>query len=142
MNENSAKQEKDLATREAQRRVEKIRKFYKNISSWVSTGFILIAIDFFMNHSITWSKFPVFFFAIALVFQFIGIMRLQYFDKTWEEKMVNKHIERFNLPDPQKPTTEDYSEELLRGKDQPEMEKTDLSSFRKLKKPWKDDDLV
>lgn len=142
MNENSSIQEKDQATREAQKRVDKIKKFYKNLTSWAGTSFFLIAINLFMTHGITWSKFPVFFWGIAILMQFFEILRLQRMDKNWEDRMLKKQLDRQALPNSNKSETEDYSEELLRRGDQPEMEKADLSSFRKLKKPWKDEDLV
>lgn len=142
MNENSSIQEKDQATREAQKRVDKIKKFYKNLTSWAGTSFFLIAINLFMTHSITWSKFPVFFWGIAIAMQFFEILRLQRMDRSWEDRMLKKQLDRQALPNSNPSETEDYSEDLLRRRDQPEMEKADLSSFRKLKKPWKDEDLV
>ncbi len=142
MNENSTNQEKDLAAREAQKRVDKIKKFYKNLASWAGTSFFLIAINLFMTHGITWSRFPVFFWGIAIAMQFFEILRLQRMDKNWEDRMLKKHLDRKSLPNRSQSETEDYSEDLLRSGDQPEMEKADLSSFRKLKKPWKDEDLV
>ncbi|MBK9984391.1 MAG: 2TM domain-containing protein [Saprospiraceae bacterium] len=142
MNENSPIQEKDLATREAQKRVDKIKKFYKSLTSWAGTSFFLIALDLFMSHGITWSKFPVFFWGIAVAMQFFDILRLQRMDKNWEDRMLKKQLDRQALPNSNPSETEDYSDDLLRRGDQPEKEKADLSSFRKLKKPWKDEDLV
>jgi hypothetical protein len=63
-------------------------------------------------------------------------------DKNWEERMLQKQLNRQSPPNADQTVTEDYSEDLLRRGDQPEKEKADLSSFRKLKKPWKDEDLV
>lgn len=142
MNENSPIQEKDLATREAQKRVDKIKKFYKSLASWAGTSFFLIAMDLFMSHGITWSKFPVFFWGIAIAMQFFEILRLQRMDKNWEDRMVKKQLDKQAFPNPDQTETEDYSEELLRRTDQPEKEKADLSTYRKLKKPWRDEDLV
>ena len=142
MNENLPIRKNKTGETDAEKRVAKLRKFYKNLVSWASTSIFLLALDIFMNHGITWSKFPVFFFAVALFFQFMGLMRMKYFDKDWEDKMVRKHTERGSLPDADQPETEDYSEELLRGGEQREKEKADLSTFRKLKKPWRDEDLV
>ncbi len=95
-----------------------------------------------MNHGITWSKYPVFFWGIAITLQVFEIIHLQRMDKTWEERMMRKHSGRSVLPDPDHANGEDYSEELLRGPEDPMKEKADLSEFRKLKRPWRDEDLV
>jgi len=149
MNETIPTQETDVATLEAQKRVNKIKRFYKSLASWAGTSVFLIALDLFMNHGITWSKYPVFFWGIAIAFQVFEIIRLQRMDKTWEDRMMRKHSGRSTrvypegfLPDPNQANGEDYSEELLRRPQEPVKEKADLSEFRKLKKPWRDEDLV
>ena len=142
MNETPPYPDKDLAAREAQKRVDKIKKFYKNLASWAGTSVFLVAIDLFTSGGISWSKFPVFFWGIAIAMQFFQILRLQRMDKKWEEKMLRKHMGSQGLPDPDQNKEEDYSEELLNRPDQPEIEKADLSTYRKLKKPWRDEDLV
>ncbi|MEO6130317.1 MAG: 2TM domain-containing protein [Saprospiraceae bacterium] len=132
----------ELATLEAQKRVTKIKKFYKNLASWAGTSVFLIALDLFMSHGITWSKFPVFFWGIAIAMQLFEIIRLQYMDKNWEDKMIQKHIERRSLPGSDQTETPDYSKDLLHDPKQPEKEVADLTEYRKLKKPWRDEDLV
>jgi len=142
MSEKKRSKETDSPELQAQKRVNKIRKFYKDLANWAGTSVFLIALDLFLSHGITWSKFPVFFWGIFIAAEFFEILRLQYMDKNWEDKMVKKHMGSQALPDPDQTKGEDYSEELLRQPDQPEMEKADLSSVRKLKKPWRDEDLV
>lgn len=132
---------------EAQKRVKKIRNFYKNLASWAASSVFMVALDLFLSGGITWSKFPVFFWGISLVFDFFQVLRLQRLDKEWEKKQLKKLIGRDHpLPqqksEPDQPAQEpleDYSEELLNQQDR-EMEK--LSDYRKLQRPWKDEDLV
>ena len=142
MKDNLPPQETDAATLEAQKRVKKIKKFYKDLASWAGTSVFLIAIDLFISGGITWSKWPVFFWGIVLVMQVFEVIRLQRMDKNWEERMLKKHSRPSSLPDPESQKDEDYSDDLLRDPDEPEKEKADLSEFRKLKSPWKDEDLV
>ena len=142
MNETIPTRDADAETLEAQKRVNKIKKFYKNLASWAGTSVFLVAMDVFMNHGITWSKWPVFFWGIAIALQVFEIIRLQHMDKAWEDRMLKKQLGQSTLPDPNQEKSEDYSEELLRAPAQREKEKADLSEFRKLKKPWKDEDLV
>ena len=142
MNETIRTQETDAATLEAQKRVKKIKRFYKNLASWAGTSVFLIAINLFTSGGITWSKWPVFFWGIALVLEVFEVIRLQRMDKNWEARMLRKHSGQTALPDPESENGEDYSDELLRNPKEPEKEKADLSEFRKLKRPWKDEDLV
>ena len=141
MNETIPNPETDVLRLEAQKRAKKIRKFYRNLTSWASTSFILIAIDIFTSHGLTWSRYPVFFWGIAIAFEFFAIIKMQHMDGDWEEKILRKHS-RQTLPDPDKGKSEDYSEELLRQTEEPIKEKADLTEYRKLKRPWKDEDLV
>ena len=133
---------------EAQKRVRKIKRFYKGLAQWAGVSIFMIALDLFLSGGITWSKFPVFFWGFAIVIDFFEVMRLQKHDKDWERKQLEKQLGR-KLPGeyapltelPKEEKTQDYSEELL-NKEQREREAADLSEVRKLKRPWKDEDLV
>lgn len=131
----------DFEYKEAQKRVKKIKAFYKDLSSWAGVSVILIAMNFFMSGGIGWAKYPVFFWGIFIVSQAFNIIRLQRLDKAWEERQLRRFTGRPNrLPQTnQMSPQEDYSEELL---DQQEREMADLSEYRKVNKPWKDKDLV
>ncbi len=132
---------------EAQKRVRKIKRFYKGLVSWATTSIILLAINIFTTGGISWAKFPIFFWGISIVIQAIEVFRLQRHDKEWEKRQLEKQLGR-ELPSNYAPMTvmpedkqEDYSEELL-NKEKKERAPADLSEFRKLAKPWKEDDLV
>jgi len=131
---------------EAQKRVRKIKKFYKDLSGWAGTSVFLLALDFFLSGGITWSKYPVFFYGIFVVTQVFNIIRLQRLDKAWEERQMRRYTGRnysqnaqTTLPPSPHEQFEDLSEELLNKE---EREMADLTEYRKLNKPWKDDDLV
>ena len=126
---------------DAEARVQKIKKFYKNLASWIGTSIFLVALDFFISGGVSWSKYPVFFWGIALVMQFFKVLPLIKMDRAWEAKMKRKFEEthEYNLPAEEK--VPDYSDELL-NKKRDEVEMEDLKEYRKLSKPWKDEDLV
>ncbi len=131
---------------EAIKRVKKIKKFYKELYSWIGTSIFLLALDLFLSGGITWSKYPVFFWGISLVIQFFQVLHLQRMDKEWEENMIRKFTQKSSSPSvlPQN-TGEgqiDYSDELLNNEPLREQELADLSEYRKLKRPWKEEDLV
>lgn len=137
----------ELSYKEAEKRVRKIKKFYKDLAGFAGTSFFLLAFDFFLSGSITWSKYPVFFYGIFVLADVFNVIRLQRLDKTWEERQIRRFT---NAPKPQpipqqvlhenseRPIA-DYSDELLRREDQ---EFPDLKEFRKVNRPWKEEDLV
>jgi hypothetical protein len=135
----------DREYNEAQKRVEKIKKFYKNLASWAGTSIFMIALDFFLSGGITWSKYPVFFWGITILIDVFQIIRLQRMDKNWEERQIRRFTGRNYQPRNTSTTElpahqqEDYSDELL---NQQEREMADLKEYRQLKKPWEDKDLV
>lgn len=140
MNQDIPQAIEDQESIEIKRRVRKIRKFYRELFSWGATSIVLIAINLFLSGSVTWAKYPVFFWGIAILIQYISILRMRHFNRQWEDKMVRKlageNREPINLPEP------DYSEELLQNERLKEKEPAQLSDYRTLKKPWKDEDLV
>lgn len=142
MNEKIPFRDRNIIATEAQKRVTKIKKFYKNLASWAGTSVFLLAIDLFMNHGITWSKYPVFFWGIAIAMQLFEVIRLHYMDNDWEEKMVKKQIDRQSNSNVRQQETPDYSKDLLHDHSQAEKEVADLTEFRKVKKTWRDEDLV
>ena len=128
---------------DVEKRLRKIKKFYKDLASWAGLSVFMIALDLFLSGGISWSKYPVFFWGIALAMQYFNVLRLQKLDRAWEEKLRRKLSEDQSQPAlPQEPPAQDYSDELLRNEQVMEKEVADLSEYRKLKKPWKDEDLV
>jgi hypothetical protein len=135
--------EQDEMKLDAEKRVKKIKKFYKELASWAGASVFMIALDLFLSHGITWSKFPVFFWGITLAWQFFEVLRLQKLDKEWEDKMMRKFLDKKsgnNSVNTDKAV--DYSEELLHNQEVREKELANLAEYRKVQKPWKDEDLV
>lgn len=127
-------------------RLKTIRKFSKDFTSWASTSVILIAINIFISGGITWAKYPVFFWGIFVVAGVFNVWRLKREQKEFEAKQAQKSFRRTHLS----PTTTtapaeepivDYSDTLL-DHEARERELADLADVRKLKRPWKDEDLV
>lgn len=143
MTESYSEDPNDPTYLEAQKRVKKIKKFYKDLASWAGTSVFLIALNLFLNGDISWAKYPVFFWGIFIALQSFDIIRLQKMDKAWEERQLRKFTGRDMPPAPppsrQQEPLVDYTEELLHQK---EREMENLSEYRKLQKPWKDDELV
>ncbi|MBK9103184.1 MAG: 2TM domain-containing protein [Saprospiraceae bacterium] len=124
--------------REAEKRLKKIKSFYKNLANWAGVSLFMLALDYFLSGGISWSKYPVFFWGISLVIDVFQVIRLQRMDKSWEDRQMRRFtgrtISRSNSDNP-----EDYSEELLNKK---ERQMDDLKEYRTAGKPWNDKDLV
>jgi hypothetical protein len=131
-----------------QKRVRKIKKFYKELSSWAGTSVVIIAINLFLSGNISWAKYPVFFWGIFVLGSVFEVVRLQREQKAWEERQANAppttHLPKIETEKPilmPEEQVDDYSGELLNREEQ-ERVPADLSEVRKLKRPWKDEDLV
>lgn len=115
---------------------EKIRnKFFRDLTSWMGTSVVLLAIDFFLSGGITWSRYPVFFYGIYMVSHVFKYIRAIHFGGDYEDKPSRRKRRRNRDDQP----VEDYSDELLNQEDR---ELADLKEYRQPGKPWKDEDLV
>jgi hypothetical protein len=128
----------DAEYREAEKRLKKIKSFYKNLANWAGVSIFLLALDYFLSGGISWSKFPVFFWGISIVMQVFEVIRLQRMDKAWEQRQMSRLTGR-PVSSLNNDNQEDYSDELLNSK---EIEMEDLREYRKAGKPWNDKDLV
>lgn len=144
--ENEASDHSTYEYEEAQERIKKIRKFYQSLAKWAGVSVFLIVLNIILTGSITWAKFPVLFWGLALVIQVFEVIRLQRMDRAWEERQMRRFTGRglrnpqtTSLPNPENEGIEDYSGELLNKE---ERELADLAEYRKLNKPWNEEDLV
>ncbi len=128
----------DVEYREAEKRLKKIKSFYKNLANWAGVSLFMLALDYFLSGGISWSKFPVFFWGISLLMQVFQVIRLQRMDKSWEERQMRRFTGR-SISGSNSNNPEDYSDELLNRK---ERQMDDLKEYRTAGKPWNDKDLV
>lgn len=133
---------------EARKRVKKIKSFYSNFASWIifSVFFILLNVftsDFF------WSIFPILGWGIGVAFQAIEVFGLPGFGRNWEERLLQKEMERMRYKEDaekwyqhenQAKRIERPREEALDFEEyQDELE---LRDFRRIRKDWNDSDFV
>lgn len=128
----------DVEYREAEKRLKKIKSFYKNLANWAGVSLFMLALDYFLSGGISWSKYPVFFWGISLLMQVFQVIRLQRMDKSWEERQMRRFTGR-SISGSNSNNPEDYSDELLNRK---ERQMDDLKEYRTAGKPWNDKDLV
>jgi hypothetical protein len=127
-------------------RLRTIRKYGRDLTSWLSTSIVLIAINIFLSGNISWAKYPVFFWGIVVVAEYINIFRLKREQREYEARQVQQGLPRAQqdmMPPPpvHQESVPDYSDTLLEQEAR-EREHADLTEVRKLKRPWRDEDLV
>lgn len=121
-------------------RKEKIKKkFLRDLTSWAGTLIVIIAMDVFLSGGMTWSKFPVFFYSLFMVTRFFKYIRARNFGDEYPGRSRRRNRKRLANRHEEDQPIDDYSETLLR---QDEREMSDLKEYRKVGKPWKDEDLV
>lgn len=140
MTEQHDKHLQDKTYRDAQKKVRDLKKFYTELISWAGTSIFLIGLNIFLSGNISWAKYPVFFWGLALIFQVIRLIKNHSFDRHWEEKMIRKMTDSNGNQSHDDEMVKDYSDELLR--DHRERKKEPLSDYRTAGRPWKDEDLV
>jgi hypothetical protein len=126
-----------------ERRDKKLKKFYKELTQWLGVSVMLIGINVFLSGNISWAKYPVFFWGIVVVSQVFDVIRMQRLNREYQDKRWRGEIaepEMVPLPDVTSDEMEDHSPTLLRQPE--EREKVDLTEYRKVGRPWKDEDLV
>jgi len=84
----------DPETIAAEKRVRKIKSFYKNLASWAGTSVMLLGMNLFLSGDISWAKFPVFFWGIFLAADFFKILYLQRTQREWEERQARGYTRR------------------------------------------------
>ena len=139
----------DSQIQEARKRVKKLKSFYSNLVSWIVFSIFFIFLNLFTSRGYFWAIFPILGWGIGVAFQAFDVFGLPGFGKNWEEKALQKEIDRIkykndaekwnqyeqrqrSIPPPQESELdfEEYRDEL------------ELKDFRRMKKEWRDSDFV
>lgn len=140
----------DWQVKEARKRVKKLKSFYSNFGSWIVFSIFFTLLNLFTSPGYFWAIFPILGWGIGVAFQAFDVFGLPGFGKNWEEKALEREIERIRYKkDAEK--WHEYEERIRRLPldDQERLDLEDeyideleLREFRKLKKEWKDSDFV
>lgn len=79
----------------ARERVEELKKFYGNVTSYVLVCSFLAVINYWVNGwSYMWFLWVVFGWGIGIIFHAIGTFNLNpFFGKDWEERKIREFME-------------------------------------------------
>lgn len=85
--------EKDIYQK-AREKVKEKKKFNKDLSAFLIWGSALFLINIFIARGYMWSLWVIFFWGLAILKQAIDVYGFQFGEKDWEEKEIQKEIER------------------------------------------------
>ncbi len=116
--------------KKAKKRVKAKKGFYWHIASYLIVNTFLFSINLLTSPGDWWFIFPLLGWGVSIIFHFIGVFGipgLNFNDKAWEEKEINKELQKM-VPQKDSPILPD--------------EELELKEFKELRKDWKDSDFV
>ncbi|MFK8100892.1 MAG: 2TM domain-containing protein [Saprospiraceae bacterium] len=127
---------------QAKRQVRKKKGFYRHLTSYIIINAFILAINLITDPFDQWFVFPLLSWGVGLAFHYINVFGLpgnKALSKEWEEKEIEKEMQRLqrednlkhrykSLPEPDHITMPD--------------EELELNDFKKLRKEWDDSELV
>ncbi len=125
----------------AQKRVKKIKSFYKNLITWAVFSVFFIVLNIMGGSSFPWAIFPIGGWGIGVIIQALEVFGIPGYGKDWEKRILEDEMRKIELEDSLK---QRYIELSAREKTEqlPEEEQLDLDELRKIKKGWDDSELV
>lgn len=120
----------------AKRKVEKIKKFYKHLSTWLVTSVFLFVLFLFLRIPPMVTLIVIGGWGLAIIGEAIDVFGFPGMDKDWEEKKIREELRKMERME-RKNTQNEYHDEEESPNDSLE-----LKEYRKIPKEWKDTDFV
>ena len=120
----------DEEYQKARKRVRAKKGFYWHLASYAITISFLFGINILTDPNELWFLYPALAWGVSILFHFIGVFGipgLNFNDKNWEEKEIEKELRKIAPPE-NAPTLPD--------------EELELKEFKKLREDWDDADFV
>lgn len=123
----------------ARRKVEKMKRFYKHLSSWMFTSVFLMVL-FFVLRMPPWITFVVVAgWGIGIAAEAVEVFGFPGIDRDWEERKIREEMEKLENKRPSQYSSE--IEEVPDDEDIPE-DTLELPVYKNVKRTWKDSDFV
>ena len=122
----------------AKKKVEKMKRFYKHLSSWMFTSVFLMVL-FFVLRMPPWITFVVVAgWGIGIAAEAVEVFGFPGIDHNWEDRKIREEMDRMEANQ----AKEDWQSPMM--PDEPESldETLELPDFREVKRKWNDSDLV
>jgi hypothetical protein len=122
----------------ARKKVEKMKRFYKHLSSWMFTSLFLMVL-FFALRMPPWITFVVVAgWGIGIAAEAIEVFGFPGIDRNWEERKIKEEMERMEGNQSEK----DWQNPIVTEEDEELDETLELPDYREVKRKWNDSDLV
>lgn len=122
---------------QARKKVEKMKRFYKHLSSWMFTSLFLMVL-FFVLRMPPWITFVVVAgWGIGIAAEAVEVFGFPGIDRNWEERKIKEEIERMEANQAEK----DWQSPMIPDENEAD-EPLELPDFREVKRNWNDSDLV
>ncbi len=118
----------------AQRRVAKMKKFYKHLSSWMITSIFLMVLFFVLRMPPWITLVVVAGWGVGIAAEAIDVFGFPGMGRDWEERKIEEELSKMNHSD--------HSQEQRRERQSTDQDTLDLPELRKVEKNWEDSDLV
>lgn len=125
----------------AQKRVKKIKSFYKNLVTWAVFSIFFIVLNILEGSRFPWAIFPIGGWGISIIVQALDVFGIPGYGADWEKRILEDEMRKIELEDKLKQrylelSTKEKTEKLE------DDEQLDLEELRKIKKGWDDSELV
>jgi len=123
----------DQDYRRAKKRVKAKKGFYWHLASYIIIIGFLFCINILTDPYDNWYLYPMLSWGVALLFHYIGVFGipgLNFNDKSWEEKQIQKELQKTSTP--RRPTAAPTIPD----------DELELKEFKELRDEWKDSDFV
>ncbi len=117
--------------KKARKKVKAKKGFYSHLTAYLIVNSFLFLMNILTDPSDPWFQYPLLAWGVSLAFHYVGVFGIpgvNYNDSDWEEREIEKELNKM-------PPTEEVPPTL------PEDE-LELKEFKKLRKEWNDSDFV
>lgn len=125
----------------AQKRVKKIKSFYKNLVTWAVFSVFFIVLNILGGSRFPWAIFPIGGWGISIIIQALDVFGIPGYGADWEKRILEDEMRKIELEDKLKQRYLELSTKEKTEKLEIE-EQLDLEELRKIKKGWDDSELV
>ena len=97
---------------EARKRVQEIKRFYQHFATWVVFSAFFIFLNVFGNSYEFWAIFPIAGWGVGVAMHAIRVFGFPGLGRDWEERLLQREIERLDREEEIKEWVEDFERNL------------------------------
>ncbi len=123
----------------AEKRVRRVKQFYKHLSTWIFTSIFLALLFFALRMPPFITLVCVAGWGIGIASEAVEVFGFPGIGKNWEERMIEEELRKM---DRKQQHAEFYEQEEYLDLEEEDPDELDLEELKELRKNWKDSDFV